>query len=131
MDRDLIYGTFSKKQKEVFNSLNEKVVDPAYDLLTDVDHVSFEDIEKAIPNISIDRLDWTKATKFSQPRSREEIQEWIGKSNAKWFSPFTANSIGRGKDYNDARGSLAAIAFYASIMLNGSEDTSNWCGDIE
>lgn len=110
MGYDLLYGDFSEKQKHVFNSLNEKVVDPAYVLVVNIDHVSFEDVEKAIPSISIDRLDWTKATKFSQPRSREEIQEWIDKTNAEWFPPFSARAIGKGKDYDNARSSLGAIS---------------------
>lgn len=127
----LIDGDFTEKQKQVINSSNEKVVDPAYALLSGVEHISFQDVEKAIPNISIDRLDWKKATQFSQPRSREEIRAWIKKCEAEWFSPFSAKSVGNGKHYRDARSSLAAIAEYICVMLDSSEGSSNWSGDCE
>ncbi|CEJ91969.1 hypothetical protein VHEMI07650 [[Torrubiella] hemipterigena] len=127
----LIYGNFSEKQKQVFNSFNEKIVDLAYAPLAGVEHVSFEDIKKATPKIIIDRLDWTKATRLSQPRSIEEIREWINRSQDEEYPSFGEKSVDSGEPSYDARCSISAMDDYMCVMIDGPGSSGNWSVELE
>lgn len=126
-----VYGIFSNKQKQVFNDFNEKITCPVYDLIEDRTHVPFEEIQQVIPDILIHDLDIMKATKFSQPRVNQEIEQWMNKSEARFYPIFNLKRVREGSAFDNARQFVGKFGEYVNVMIDTDGGCKDWLGDLE
>lgn len=135
MSVQCIKGTFTEQQGQVFNSLREKIVDPIYDFMNssieEHTHISFEEIKKRSWPISIVPLDLTKPSKFSEPRSRDEIRQWVHEREQRFYEPFDKDKFHPDIPFYDTHFLIGKICDYLTMMLDSPRGSRDWHGEQE
>lgn len=139
MSIDYVKAKVTEKQAQIFDLLNERIVDPLYSFMNEDihnrTHISFQEIEENGWPISVVPLDLTKSTTFNDPRPRGEIQQWIKESEAKYYPEFDVKDSDRyrRRPYFHAYDALGCIGEYTGVMTDNQEldDSRGWCGELE